>query len=213
MTFTELKERIDNSARKRGAKGEDISIVTVSKGRSVEAMLKLAEEGAEIFGESRLQEALLKIPRFPAQNFHFIGRLQSNKIKEAVKHFEMIQSVDNLDAAQLINSSANRFGKIQKVMIQVNISGEKQKGGILKEYLSDLYKSVVKLPNISLEGLMMIPPYFDDPEENRLLFREMFKIYKSYTLPYLSMGMSGDFESAVEEGANMVRVGSALFEN
>jgi pyridoxal phosphate enzyme (YggS family) len=212
MTLADLKARVDAAARKRGAAGGDITIVVVSKGQSADAMLKLAADGAEIFGESRLQEALPKIPLFNKQKFHFIGRLQSNKVKQTVANFDMIQSVDSLDIARLIDRSAQALGKVQKVLIQVNIAGEKQKGGIAKDYLSYLYENVVKLSNISVAGLMMMPPYFVDKEVNRLLFREMYRIYKNYALPYLSMGMSGDFETAVEEGANMVRVGSALFE-
>jgi pyridoxal phosphate enzyme (YggS family) len=212
VILADLKACVDRAARKRGGAGDDITIVVVSKGQSAEAMRKLAADGAEIFGESRLQEALPKIPLFNKQKFHFIGRLQSNKVKQTVANFDMIQSVDSLDIARLIDRSALELGKVQKALIQVNISGEKQKGGIAKDYLSYLHENVVKLPNISVVGFMMMPPYFDDKEANRLLFREMHGIYKNYALSYLSMGMSNDFETAIEEGANMVRVGSALFE-
>ncbi|MDR2105148.1 MAG: YggS family pyridoxal phosphate-dependent enzyme [Deferribacteraceae bacterium] len=212
MTFAELKKRVDNAARTRGARGEEITIVVVSKGQSAEAINNLAAQGAKIFGESRLQEALLKLPLFTNVQLHFIGRLQSNKVKKITELFTMIQSVDSLSIARQIDNAARECGKVQEVLLQVNNSGEKQKGGIAKEYFAALYEDVVKLSNISVKGLMMIPPHFDNPEKNRLLFRDMFNIYTSCNLPYLSMGMSGDFETAVEEGANMVRVGSALFE-
>jgi pyridoxal phosphate enzyme (YggS family) len=212
MTFAELSERVDTAARRRGVSGKEITIVVVSKGQSTEAMLNLAAQGAKIFGESRLQEAILKLPLFLSTQFHFIGRLQSNKIKQITKLFNMIQSADSLRIARLIDNSARELGKVQDVLLQVNVSGEKQKGGIPKESFTDLYENVVKLSNISVKGLMMIPPQFDDAEKNRPLFRDAFNIYKRYNLSYLSMGMSGDFETAIEEGANMIRVGSALFE-
>jgi pyridoxal phosphate enzyme (YggS family) len=210
MTFAALKDQIDTAARKTGRRGNDITVVAVSKGRDVKDMLKLSADGADIFGESRLQEALPKIPLFSKQKFHFIGRLQSNKIKQIVANFDFIQSVDSLDIARRIDKAADEFGKVQKILIQINPAGEKQKGGVAKEYLSAFYENVVKFPHISVLGFMMIPPY--NGEENRSLFGQMYKIYESYGLRFLSMGMSGDFTVAVEEGANMVRVGSALFE-
>ncbi len=196
-------------------------MVAVSKTFNTEHIIAAYAAGQKIFGENRLQEALEKIEQLNGYsdiNFHFIGHIQSNKVKYFNNYFSLIQSVDRIELAEKIDRKACEGHFIQDILIQVNLTREAQKSGVYVENLNGLINSVCKLKNLVLCGFMYIPPYRENPEENRELFREMKKLYDSYKIKigdenfkYLSMGMSGDFEIAIEEGSNMVRVGTAIF--
>ncbi|MGA1845823.1 YggS family pyridoxal phosphate-dependent enzyme [Deferribacter abyssi] len=212
-------EKIDKAALKSGRSKDDIVLVAVSKTFPVESIVEAIKYGQKIFGENRVQEALSKIEKLKEMKidaqFHFIGHLQTNKVKYLKENFSIIQSVDRIELAKLINERAKKINYVQDILLQVNIAREPQKSGVLMEHFDDLLEYVVKCENLRLRGLMMIPPLEENPENNRVYFsrmRELFLDLKSkYDIKYLSMGMSDDFEIAIEEGSNMVRIGSAIF--
>lgn len=213
-----VKKRIDGACRACGRDPADVTLVAVSKKQSVAAVADLAGCGQTIFGESYIQEAMAKIEAAPpGLSWHFIGHLQRNKAKLAVGRFSLIHTVDNLELARILQKKAEALGLIQAVCVQVNVAGEVQKSGIDPEALPELAETVVMAPNLTLEGLMVIPPVFDDPVRARPAFarlrglREQLRARLSLPLPVLSMGMSGDMEAAVMEGATHVRVGTDLF--
>jgi pyridoxal phosphate enzyme (YggS family) len=211
MNLDTVKLKITEAADKIGKTAEDIKLVVVSKGRSIEEMKNYAKKGV-IFGESRLQDALPKLEHFKENTFHFIGNIQKNKIKTLVSKFSLIQSVYELEHIELINTYAKQFGKIQDILLQINISEEQQKGGVLLTALDKIYKKALTFDCIKVKGFMTIPKWFENSEMVRPYFRKMSNIFKRYDLEILSMGMSDDFTVAVEEGANMIRLGRILFE-
>lgn len=215
-----VREKIAKAASKVGRNPQDIQLVAVSKTVDIKRIQQAIEAGATILGENYIQEARKKIEEIGQDvRWDFIGHLQSNKVKYAVDLFEMIHSVDRLSLAQEINKAAEKKKEEVRILVQVNISGEEAKSGIDPGGVISLVREIASLPNLSLEGLMTMPPYFDAPEEARPYFtslRELRdKILKEsiggISLKELSMGMSGDFEVAIEEGSTLVRVGTAIF--
>lgn len=212
-------DNIAEAALRVGRSPDDVTLVGVSKGQEVEHMLALASLGVNIFAESRLQEALEKMKHFTTHkniNFHFIGRIQTNKLKNIVGNFELIHSVDSISQIDIINKYAASKKIVQKILLQVNLAEERQKGGVLRVNLDNMVSLCLNAENLLLEGFMIIPPFENDPEHNRKYFRQMKEIFDKYkkTIPeidVLSMGMSDDYTIAVEEGATMVRVGTSLF--
>lgn len=206
------------AALRVGRSPEEIKLIAVSKSVSIDKILEAADLGLRFFGENRVQEAKEKIEKIRDFNieWHMIGHLQTNKAKDAVKLFSMIQSVDSERVATAIDREAQKIGKIQRVLIQVKLSDEESKYGVEEKELTKLLEVCQNLKNITVEGLMTIPPYFENPEDVRPYFRKLREIRDSLLprYPYLkelSMGMSHDFEVAIEEGATMVRIGTALF--
>ena len=192
-----------------------ITIVAVTKNRSVEQINELIEAGVVDIGENRWQEAKGKIAGLsPNTTKHFIGRLQTNKVRDVVAHFDMIQSVDRLKLAKKISDECAKIDKIMPILIQVNTSNEPQKGGVSPGDVEGLIEDVVKLPNIQIQGLMTIGLMSDDEEKIKVCFRRLKKLFDTIKIPmkYLSMGMSSDYQIAIEEGANMVRIGRKLFD-
>lgn len=171
------------------------------------------EAGQRVFGESRVQEALKKAERFRDTEirWHMVGHLQKNKAKTAVRIFDLIHSVDSTELLAALNRHATQEGKVQRTLIQVNLSGESSKSGVREAEVAGLIKAAEGMDNVKIEGLMTITPFFDDPEEVRPYYRRLTALGNEFGLRELSMGMSGDFEIAVEEGATMVRVGTAIF--
>ncbi len=213
-----VQERIAQAACKVGRSPEEITLVVVSKKQSLEKIRQAADAGASVFGENYVQEAQEKIPLLgsPAE-WHLIGHLQSNKVKFVVPLFTMIHTVDSLDLARVISQRAGMEGKIQQILIQVNVAEEESKSGTSQDAALELAGKVSELPHISLEGLMTVPPFLDDPDQVRPYFvrlrdlRDKLNRYLPAPLRHLSMGMSHDFEVAIEESATLVRVGSAIF--
>ena len=200
----------------------EVKLIAVSKGVGAEAVKNAVENGIRDLGENRVQEAQNKISFIKAclpdsrVKWHLIGHLQKNKAKIAVKLFDMIHSVDSLELAVLIDKNAAEIGKKQKILLQVKLSYEESKHGILKENIGEVLGEMRHLSNLNVEGLMTIPPYFNDPEKARPFFRELRElkdkaVQAGFSLSELSMGMSNDFEVAIEEGATIVRVGTAIF--
>jgi len=224
-----VQDRIAQAALKVGRSPEEVTLVAVSKKQSPEKIRMAVDAGASVFGENYVQEAQEKISFlgrteqsdhdmvfFPCL-WHFIGHLQSNKAKFVVPLFTMIHTVDSLDLARIISQRAGMEGKTQQMLIQVNVAEEESKSGTSTEEALELAEKVSELPHISLEGLMTVPPFLDDPDQVRPYFirlrdlRDHLNQYLPRPLRHLSMGMSNDFEVAIEEGATLVRVGSAIF--
>ena len=215
-----VRERIAKAASGVGRDPQDVQLVAVSKTVDVKRIKQAIEAGTTILGENYIQEAREKIEELGQDvRWDFIGHLQSNKVKHAVDLFEMIHSVDRLSLAQEINKAAEKKKKKVRILVQVNVSGEETKSGIDPGGVISLVREIASLPNLSLEGLMSMPPYFDDPEDARPYFTSLRELrgkilmegIEGILLKELSMGMSGDFEVAIEEGSTLVRVGTAIF--
>lgn len=214
----EVTERIKSAARKAGRDPSEVSLVVVTKSVDLKKLKEAALSGARVFGENYVQEAKEKIEKIKDKSitWHFIGHLQKNKVKYALELFDMFESVDSLELAEELNKRAKAPVDI---LIQVNIAKEKTKSGVSAEDAIKLARAISNLKNLNLKGLMCIPPEFDDPEFSRPYFitirRLAERINKEHIpgifLHELSMGMSKDFAVAVEEGATMVRVGTAIF--
>lgn len=217
-----IYDRIARAARRAGREPGDIRLIAVTKTVSVEMIRRAMEAGLRVFGENRVQEAQTKVNSDQLKvkgekiSWHLIGHLQRNKAKYAVRLFELIHSIDSDELAEEINSNAAKINKVQDVLIEVKLSPEETKHGVSPHRLNELSASVGLLKNLNLRGLMTVPPFFADPEDARPFFRELRDLRDraeamGFSLPELSMGMSNDFEVAIEEGATMVRVGSAIF--
>ena len=216
-----IRERIRQAADSCNRDPDSIRLVAVSKTVPADTVKAAIEAGAKILGENYVQEAREKfdaLVHYPV-SWHFIGHLQSNKAKYAVRLFDLIHSVDSLKLARALDKEAKKVDKIQPILIQINISGEDNKSGISAAEVPGLILEVSQLKNLSLEGLMTMPPYFYQPEKVRPYFaalRELRDRLKDQPIPNvsmdeLSMGMTGDFEVAIEEGATLVRIGTAIF--
>ena len=200
--------------------GEDVLLVAVTKNHGVEAMREAIDAGVTAIGENRIQEAIGKYEILEREvAWHLIGHLQTNKAKQAVKYFDLIHSVDSEHLALALDKEAGKINKVQDILVQVNLAREDSKAGVYREELPQLLAAVAKLPNLRLCGLMCMAPFYDEAEKCRSLFREMREIFarlqemppKTANIKYLSMGMSHDYQIAIEEGANIVRVGTAIF--
>jgi len=215
--ITSIMKRISHAAMRTGRDPASVTLVAVTKGVGAERLKEAVEAGLRVFGESRVKEAEEKISNleFEISNsricWHMIGHLQRNKAKQAVRLFELIHSVDSVELMGLLNKYASEAGKVQRVLIEVKLSHEEAKHGVEKGKLKGLIKEAESMRNMRVEGLMTIPPYSDDPEKSRPYFKELKRLRDEYGLKELSMGMTNDFEIAVEEGATMVRVGTAIF--
>ncbi len=217
--FAEVNGRIEKAAAKSGRSARDIKMVAVTKTVELKRIKETVDRGLRILGENRVQEMLEKVPTLPGDvEWHMIGRLQRNKVKHIIGKVGLIQSLDRWSLAEEIQKRAQQNDTIVPVLVQLNLAGEDTKSGLAGNELLDFLTEAVRLDHISVGGLMTIAPFTDDPEEVRPVFREMRKLANEMqgTIPgvkldYLSMGMTNDFEIAIEEGANMVRIGSALF--
>ena len=215
--YLRVMERIEKAARRAGRDPAEIKLVTVSKTVEAARIREAIAAGASILGENYVQEAQKKIEEIGKPvAWHFIGHLQSNKAKYAVRLFDMIHSVDSLTLAQELNRRAEQAGQVARVMIEVNISGEATKFGTDEEKVFSIVREILSLSHLSLEGLMTMPPYFDLPEMSRPYYTKLRElrermVREGIPVKELSMGMSNDFEIAIEEGATYVRVGTAIF--
>jgi pyridoxal phosphate enzyme (YggS family) len=213
-----VRVQIEGAAKKSGRSMGDLELVAISKTHEAEKVRAAFEAGQQLFGESRVQEARAKIPQLPsAARWHFVGRLQRNKIRHALPLFELFHSVDSAELARDMNRIAEEEGLHPRVLLEVNVAGEGSKIGFSPEKLREQMESVLELPRLTIEGLMTIPPFAAEAEESRRHFvalrelRDQFERQFNLKLPRLSMGMSGDFLVAIEEGATLVRVGTAIF--
>jgi pyridoxal phosphate enzyme (YggS family) len=213
-----VRERIVAAAEACGRNPAEIQLVAVSKTHAVETLREAFEAGQNVFGESRVQEVLPKIDALPAAiEWHFIGHLQTNKIRKVVGRFALFHGVDNRNLALQMNRIAGELGVSAEVLLEVNVSGEETKFGFSPEALKPALEELLPLPFLRVRGLMTMAPYSDNPETARPFFaklrelRDALAASTGHPLPELSMGMSGDFEQGIAEGATIVRVGSAIF--
>ncbi len=216
-----IRSQIVQSAEKCGRNPNEIRLVAVSKRMPAEAVAEAIQCGQLIFGENYLQDAREKIEQLDdSLQWHFIGHLQSNKARLAAELFQVIETVDRLKIARSLDRHAGELDKILDILIQVNVGREPQKSGILPEDLMELIEKITPLANLRIRGLMTMPPYGREAEESRPWFRKLKQlsteltehgILKKDEPVELSMGMSGDFKVAIEEGATLIRVGTAIF--
>jgi len=215
-----VRQNIATAAKLSGRLPEDVTLITVTKNFDVSYIDEAIDCGITDAGENRVQEMLSKIDVVKSNlNWHMIGHLQTNKVKYIVDKVKMIHSVDSVKLLSEINRESAKHNLICDVLLEVNISGEESKFGINPDTIYEMISEAKTMPNICVKGLMTVAPYVEDPNENRLFFsgiRELFNQIKkeqsgNINMQYLSMGMSGDYEVAIEEGSNMVRVGSAIF--
>jgi pyridoxal phosphate enzyme (YggS family) len=213
-----VREQIAQAAAKCGRSVEDVDLVAISKTHDAEKVRQAIEAGQSLFGESRVQEARVKIPDLPSSaRWHFVGHLQKNKIRHALPLFELIHSVDSLALAQDINRIAEEEGLHPRVLLEVNVAGEGSKFGFTPETLRAELESLLALSRLSILGLMTIPPFAEEAEASRKYFVELRELRDRVQtefhvdLAQLSMGMTQDYTVAVEEGATLVRVGTAIF--
>jgi pyridoxal phosphate enzyme (YggS family) len=213
-----IQKRITAACERGGRAPGEVTLLAVTKSQPPEVVQAAAKLGLIFFGENKVQEAKAKMPLCPGSlRWHMIGHLQSNKCRDAIELFKMIQSVDSLSLAQEINKRAEQAARTMPVLIEVNVAGEASKFGYQPEQLLAELKELNALPRIEIHGLMTVPPWSPEAEKARPHFRRLHGIKAQCEqilgapLPQLSMGMSGDFEIAIEEGATMVRIGTALF--
>jgi pyridoxal phosphate enzyme (YggS family) len=212
-----IQQRIGAACARSGRDPASVTLLAVSKGMPPEVVHEAADCGLTLFGESKVQEAKAKIPLCPGRlRWQMIGHLQSNKCRDAVHFFEMIQSVDGLELAQEINKWCDKQAKTMPILLEVNLAGESTKFGFKPERLLAEVNAINELPKIEVHGLMTIAPWTPEPEKVRPIFRQLRDLKTQCEeklgapLPHLSMGMSGDFEVAIEEGATIVRIGTML---
>jgi pyridoxal phosphate enzyme (YggS family) len=207
-----LQQRIARACQRAGRSPEEVTLVAVSKTVQASAIEAAFNVGVRDFGESRVQEAKPKIEQLqrlkPGIAWHMVGHLQTNKAKTAADIFDIIHSVDSLKLAETLNDCSQ---KKLPILIQVNVSAEATKGGFMLSEIEEVLKQIRKLVNLDIQGLMTIAPWVDNAEEVRPVFRQMRQLRDALGLKQLSMGMSDDFEIAIEEGATLVRIGRAIF--
>jgi pyridoxal phosphate enzyme (YggS family) len=217
----QIRERINKTATACGRDPETVRLVAVSKTIPPKRVKEAIDAGVTILGENYIQEAREKINALSSYtvSWHFIGHLQSNKAKYAVRLFDLIHSLDSFKLARELDKQAKKINKVQEVLIQVNIGEESSKSGIYKQNTIELIEAIGYLENLSVKGLMTVPPFFDAPEKVRPFFADLRSLrdhiknanLPNITMAELSMGMTGDFEAAIEEGATLVRIGTAIF--
>jgi len=213
-----VRAQVAQAAARSQRSPDEITLIAVSKTHSPEAILEAIDAGQLLFGENRVQEARSKMPLLPSRvRWHLIGHLQSNKIRQALPAFERLHSIDTLALARETNRIAAELGLFPKVFLEVNVAGESSKFGFNPEILRSAMEELLTLDRVAIDGLMTIPPFDPDPETSRKYFvalrelRDRLATEFHTPLPELSMGMSGDFAVAIEEGATFVRVGTAIF--
>lgn len=218
--FEEVEAKIQAACDRAGRKREEVTLIAVSKTKPVELLQEAYDLGNRIFGENKVQEIVDKYDQLPNDiSWHMIGHLQRNKVKYIIDKAAMIHSVDSLRLAEAIEKEAAKKGITADILIEVNVAKEDTKFGVMPEDAGGLVLQVSKLPHIRVRGLMTIAPFVENPEENRIYFRRLRNLAvdigenksDNVTMSVLSMGMTNDYEIAIEEGATMIRVGTGLF--
>lgn len=216
----EVEKRIQAACDRAGRKREEVTLIAVSKTKPVETLQEVYDLGVRIFGENKVQELTAKYEALPKDiHWHMIGHLQTNKVKYIIDKAELIHSVDSLKLAETIEKEAAKHDLIADILVEVNVAEEESKFGMKMEEVIPFVEKVSAFPHVRVRGLMTIAPFVEDPEENRSIFADLHKLYidikkKNHdndTVSVLSMGMTNDYEVAIEEGATMVRVGTGIF--
>jgi pyridoxal phosphate enzyme (YggS family) len=213
-----VRAQIAGAAEKAGRAPDEIELIAISKTHDAARVREAVEAGQQLFGESKVQEARAKIPDLPSSlRWHFVGHLQKNKIRHALPLFELFHGIDDVDLARDLNRIAGEAGMHPRILLEVNVAGEGSKFGFKPETLREQMETLLSLNRLSIDGLMTIPPFAEEAEASRKFFVDLRElrdaVEKEFAmkLPQLSMGMTNDFAIAVEEGATMVRVGTAIF--
>lgn len=217
--YAEVLNKLDTALQKIGKERKDVILLAATKTVDFETINYALAKGIEYIGENKVQELLSKEDKINPCHRHFIGHLQTNKVKDIINRVEMIHSVDSLKLAKEISKQAVKNSKTMEILLEINIGGEESKWGFDAENVIDNIKEIATLPNMKIKGLMAIPPVCEESEENRKYFKKMKKLFvdidakniDNVDMDILSMGMSDDFDIAVEEGANLIRLGTALF--
>jgi pyridoxal phosphate enzyme (YggS family) len=208
----QVRERVARAAERAGRRADDVLLIGVSKTVDVGRIRQAVAAGLTALGENRVQEAKAKIEVLGRPvPWHLIGHLQTNKGRDAVALFDVIHSIDRIDLAREVERRAQAQDRVVDALVEVNLGGEASKGGVTADGVTDLLDAVSGLAHLCVRGLMAIPPAVERPDEARRWFRQLRELAERHGLKELSMGMSGDFEVAIEEGATMVRVGTAIF--
>ncbi|MCD7743895.1 MAG: YggS family pyridoxal phosphate-dependent enzyme [Lachnospiraceae bacterium] len=216
----EVEKRVSMACERAGRSRDEVLLIAVSKTKPVEMVQEIYDAGVRDFGENHPQEIREKFPQLPSDTkWHMIGHLQTNKIKYIIERACMVHSVDSVHLAEEISKAAIKSGRCMPVLAEINMAKEASKYGVMPEDAEDFIRQIAALPGIRVEGLMTIAPYTEHAEENRVYFRDMKKLFvdirgkniDNVNMHHLSMGMTGDFEVAIEEGATMVRVGTGIF--
>lgn len=212
VNLDRVRERVSRAAERSGRQASDVLLIGVSKTVEAARIRQAIEAGVPALGENRVQEAKEKVAELGRPvPWHLIGHLQTNKARDALELFDVIHSLDRLDLARELDKRARARARTVDVLVEVNLAGETSKGGVAPEGLGELLDAVAKMPALTVKGLMAIPPEAKQPDDSRGWFRALRKLGERHGFSELSMGMSGDFEVAIEEGATMVRVGTAIF--
>ena len=218
--FETVEKNVAAACKRAGRDRSEVTLIAVSKTKPVEMLREVYDAGARDFGENKVQEICEKYDQLPSDiKWHMIGHLQRNKVKQVIDKAALIHSVDSYRLAQEISLQAQKQNITVPILIEVNIAKEESKFGIAKEDTIQLVEEIAELPNLTIQGLMTIAPFVDDPEDNRLYFREIKQLsvdiknknIDNVTMDVLSMGMTNDYEVAIEEGATIVRVGTGIF--
>ena len=219
-TLEQIRKNIRKHAQISGRKEEDITLIAVSKTYSLEAIEEARKLGCHDFGENKVQELMVKVESGSEDiKWHLIGHLQTNKVKYVIGHVALIHSVDSLKLAKEIEKQSAKKNVITSILIEVNVAREDSKHGVYSEDVLELVQEIAKLPHVKVEGFMTVAPFTKNPEENRPIFKTLYNLsvdiqkqnIDNISTTILSMGMSNDYEVAIEEGATMVRIGTALF--
>ena len=215
-----VEERIAAACMRAGRRREDVTLIAVSKTKPVDMLREAYDLGIRVFGENKVQELTEKYDRLPEDiRWHMIGHLQTNKVKYIVGKTELIHSVDSLKLAEMIEKESQKHGCVTDILVEVNVAEEESKFGLRMEEVIPFIEKIVQYPHINVRGLMTIAPFVENPEENRTIFADLHKLYVDIkeknidngTVSILSMGMTNDYEVAIEEGATMVRIGTGIF--
>ena len=218
--LNEVRENIQKACEKAGRSPQEVTLIAVSKTKPLFMLEEAYEAGARDFGENKVQEILKKHPKMPEDaRFHMIGHLQRNKVKQVLPHAVLIHSVDSYRLAEQISQEAGKLGITAKILLEVNVAKEESKFGMMPEDVEEMAGQIAALPHLQIEGLMTIAPFVDDPEKNRPVFRKFYQLsvdikkknIDNVNMGVLSMGMTGDYQVAVEEGSTMIRVGTGIF--
>ena len=215
-----MRENIQKACEKAGRSPQEVTLIAVSKTKPLFMLEEAYEAGARDFGENKVQEILEKHPKMPEDaRFHMIGHLQRNKVKQVLPHAVLIHSVDSYRLAEQISQEAGKLGITAKILLEVNVAKEESKFGMMPEDVEEMAGQIAALPHLQIEGLMTIAPFVDDQEKNRPVFRKLYQLsvdikkknIDNVNMGVLSMGMTGDYQVAVEEGSTMIRVGTGIF--
>lgn len=216
----EVRKHMEEACRRAGRNVDEVTLIAVSKTKPVEMLMEAYEAGARDFGENKVQEILEKRPEIPEDaRFHMIGHLQRNKVRQVIDKVVLIHSVDSLRLAEQIETEAEKKDLHVDILLEVNVAREESKYGFFLEEVEDALKKISQYSHLTVKGLMTIAPYVKNPEENRDIFKKLYQLFidikskniDNGTMSVLSMGMTGDYQVAIEEGSTMIRVGTGIF--